>query len=141
MANYGQLFEYIESQLEQDGVECDHTLRHTKDFAEMHDLRFDGLCRVLKDMGGYCDCEVLLNVEGRIPSEDVIGEETFKTPAEIAIDKGFYCNCRLDGVPLSCEDAMTAQKEGHDVQMHVPCGRDDPHSMPDLNRASASECG
>lgn len=59
--NVQELFEYLEEQLDNTG--CDHTLHHTERWLK------DNLSpKVIKqsiaeitDMGGYCDCEVLLN--------------------------------------------------------------------------------
>ena len=118
---------------------CDHTLRFTKEFAEMHDLCFEDLSRILGEMGGYCDCEVLLNSQFLIPPEDVIGAETFKTPVGIAIEKGLYAHCRVDGQPVSFPEAMAGKKAGQKVEMWVPCGKDDPYAMPDVLRAIACQ--
>ena len=59
--NVQQLFAYLEDQLDTCG--CDHTLRSTEKWlkdnisAELHEK----VIEEIKDMGGYCDCEVLLN--------------------------------------------------------------------------------
>jgi len=59
--NVQELFEYLEEQLDNTG--CDHTLRHTRRWLEEH-LSKDKINEAIEeitDMGGYCDCEVLLN--------------------------------------------------------------------------------
>ncbi len=99
------------------GCACDNTLRLTEEFAEKHDLSFGDLAQILGEMGGYCDCEVLLNAEERIPGDEVIGEETFQTPYGVAIEQGWYCRFNVDG---EC----------------VPCSEADLYSMLDLNRAA-----
>jgi hypothetical protein len=132
---YGDLFAHLEQQLA-GGEECDHTLRLTKEFAEQHDLSFGELSQVFEDMSGRCDCKVLLNAEDRIPPEDPIGQESFKTPRQIAIEQGFYCHCHVDGKPVSFEEAVKAAQVGSSVEYWVPCMRDDPHAIPDLNRAT-----
>ena len=55
------LFEYLEEQLDDSG--CDHTLRHTERWLRenISQERIEGAVEEIKDMGGYCDCEVLLN--------------------------------------------------------------------------------
>ena len=59
--NERQLFAYLEDQLDTCG--CDHTLRSTEKWlkdnisAELHEK----VIEEINDMGGYCDCEVLLN--------------------------------------------------------------------------------
>ena len=59
--NVQKLFEYLEEQLEACG--CDHTLRSTEQWlkdnlsTELH----KNVIAEINDMGGYCDCEVLLN--------------------------------------------------------------------------------
>lgn len=140
MPTYGDLFDYLTSRPEgEEPRTCDHTLRFTKQFAEAHDLCFEDLSRILGEMYGYCDCEVLMNAAFRIPPEDVIGKETFKTPVQIAIEKGLYCNCLVDGKPASHAELVAAGRTGRKVEAWVPYGKDDPHAMPDVNRAIASQ--
>jgi len=55
------LFNHVDSALE--STECDNTLRHSLDFIQSHGLRDDVFISWLEDNGGYCDCEVLANVE------------------------------------------------------------------------------
>ncbi|MFD1147658.1 DUF2695 domain-containing protein [Saccharothrix hoggarensis] len=40
---------------------CDHTLRHTRTWVEAHDLDGEAIADGLAELGGYCDCEVVLN--------------------------------------------------------------------------------
>jgi hypothetical protein len=56
-----ELFDWIDEKLA--GADCDCTLRHTRDFIRMRGLDEAGVVEWLKDHGGYCDCEVLINVE------------------------------------------------------------------------------
>ena len=59
--NVQELFEYLEEQLDNTG--CDHTLHHTERWLK-DNISQDMIQKVIAeitDMGGYCDCEVLLN--------------------------------------------------------------------------------
>lgn len=59
--NVEALFEWLETQLDLTG--CDHTLRHTEQWLK-HRYSQEMVERIIAeimDMGGYCDCEVLLN--------------------------------------------------------------------------------
>lgn len=57
-----QLFDYIDSELKNTG--CDHTLRHSVTFLEKSKVpHIDQVISWLNDNGGYCDCEVIANVE------------------------------------------------------------------------------
>ncbi|MCI7813070.1 MAG: DUF2695 domain-containing protein [Lachnospiraceae bacterium] len=68
----GSLFDYVDAKLEENG--CDHSRRFTKQWLvenipqEQHEV----ILKELEDMGGYCDCEVMMNCyeeyeeEGRI---------------------------------------------------------------------------
>jgi Protein of unknown function (DUF2695) len=47
---------------------CDHTLKHTLEFAARHNLKIDGLVQWFNKYGGYCDCEVVINVEDECPA-------------------------------------------------------------------------
>lgn len=59
--NVQELFEYLEEQL--DDACCDHTLRHTEQWLKDHISKemIESVIAEITDMGGYCDCEVLLN--------------------------------------------------------------------------------
>lgn len=41
---------------------CDHTVRHTRAFLKERGLPIRRTLSWLRDRGGYCDCEVYLNV-------------------------------------------------------------------------------
>lgn len=58
------LFECLDSKLTEAG--CDDTLRFTKQFAESNQLPYESLKAWLAVLGGYCDCEVLANVEEKV---------------------------------------------------------------------------
>jgi hypothetical protein len=49
--------------LTRDGVpECDHTLRETRAFLKARKIKASSVVEWLQQHGGYCDCEVRLNV-------------------------------------------------------------------------------
>ncbi len=55
------LFEYVEIRLQDEG--CNHTHRFTQAWLDenIDFMKHDAILSELEDMGGYCDCEVLLN--------------------------------------------------------------------------------
>lgn len=59
--NVQKLFEYLEEQL--DNSCCDHTLHHTEQWLKenISQEMIESVIAEITDMGGYCDCEVLLN--------------------------------------------------------------------------------
>ena len=58
------LFDYLDDKLlEQD---CDDTLQYTKQFATETQVPYEPLRDWLATEGGYCDCEVLANVEEKL---------------------------------------------------------------------------
>jgi Protein of unknown function (DUF2695) len=68
------LFNYVDSQL--DSAECDHTLRHVRDFIRSRELPEEAVVSWLENNGGYCDCEAVMNtdqvVEEAVPGYDDI---------------------------------------------------------------------
>ena len=54
------LFDYLDNALE---TGCDHTLAHTRAFLKSHKIDETAVIPWLAEFGGYCDCEVLANVE------------------------------------------------------------------------------
>ena len=61
---FKELFNYIDTGLESDG--CDDTLKYTKKFLENNNLPLKKIIEWLEENGGYCDCEVLANIEDKI---------------------------------------------------------------------------
>jgi hypothetical protein len=59
--NAQELFEYLEEHIDNFG--CDHTLRYTEQWLAEHFSAeiIENIVAEITDMGGYCDCEVLLN--------------------------------------------------------------------------------
>lgn len=56
-----KLFHYLEIQLE--NTPCDHTLCHTEQWLKenLPPEKIHGVIAEMKEMGGFCDCEILLN--------------------------------------------------------------------------------
>ena len=44
---------------------CDHSLRHTSDFLRQRGIEIEPVAVWLREQGGYCDCEVIANVEDK----------------------------------------------------------------------------
>jgi hypothetical protein len=55
-----ELFDHLDVSL---AVGCDHTLRYTTGFIERKRMDVLRVRQWLREHGGYCDCEVLANVE------------------------------------------------------------------------------
>jgi hypothetical protein len=60
-ADLAALFERLDARLSDH--DCDHTLRHTEAFLAERALNAAAVLPWLRESGGYCDCEVLANVE------------------------------------------------------------------------------
>jgi hypothetical protein len=60
-AIFRELFDHLDENL---GDECDHSLTMTTEFLKGKGIEnIDKVVEWLNDNGGYCDCEVLMNVE------------------------------------------------------------------------------
>ena len=57
------LFQHLEDAL--GAEECDHSLVHARSFLASRSLPEAKIVRWLERSGGYCDCEVLMNVRAR----------------------------------------------------------------------------
>ena len=55
-----ELFDYLDRP---ECPACDHTLKETTDFLRSRALKPDLVVPWLREHGGFCDCEVLANVE------------------------------------------------------------------------------
>ena len=49
--------------LDRGGIECDHTFRETTSFLEARGLSVGRVTAWLREYGGFCDCEVIYNVD------------------------------------------------------------------------------
>ncbi|GAA3041452.1 DUF2695 domain-containing protein [Kitasatospora albolonga] len=56
-----ELLDDLDERLEESG--CDHTLRHSRAWAEAGAREWSALEAGLRALGGHCDCEVLANVD------------------------------------------------------------------------------
>jgi hypothetical protein len=63
-----ELFDYLDRP---NPPPCDHTLRDTIRFLEKKKLDVQRIVPWLKEHGGYCDCEVIYNVDDKFA--DLIG--------------------------------------------------------------------
>jgi hypothetical protein len=61
---FESLFSYLDEVLEDHG--CDDTLKYTEKFLNDNELPMEKSLNWLRDNGGFCDCEVLSNVEDKI---------------------------------------------------------------------------
>jgi hypothetical protein len=53
---------------------CDHSLRHARAFMTDHELDEDKVVHWLNGQGGFCDCEVVLNVSQTLSRVTGCGE-------------------------------------------------------------------
>ncbi len=67
------LIEFIESKLEVGS--CDHSLKLAIEWANRENYDNDNLVDILEENGGYCDCEVVMNLSGE---QDLILENEEK---------------------------------------------------------------
>jgi hypothetical protein len=59
---FQSLFDFLDDEFEKNG--CDDSLKMTKQFLETnHITNIEEVKNWLKENGGFCDCEVLYNVE------------------------------------------------------------------------------
>lgn len=61
LVDLAALFDFLDLHLERSG--CDHTLQGTRHFLHIRGLDADMIIPWLAASGGFCDCEVLANVE------------------------------------------------------------------------------
>jgi Protein of unknown function (DUF2695) len=55
------LLDYLAEELGKQS--CDHTTRHAEQWAESHGIDWAELAGGFQELGGYCDCEIVLNVQ------------------------------------------------------------------------------
>ena len=59
-----ELMNHLDDHLSQNG--CDHTLNKSQAFLEANNLPIESTLNWFRENGGYCDCEVLANIEDKI---------------------------------------------------------------------------
>jgi Protein of unknown function (DUF2695) len=57
---YRSLLNYIDEMLAMQG--CDNTLSHSQTWARAHGVGWAQLSRGLRSLGGFCDCEIGMNM-------------------------------------------------------------------------------
>lgn len=63
-----RMIEFVDQRLQAEA--CDHTYRFTADWSRANNVDWDDLLDALERRGAFCDCEVVLNIEGAKLSED-----------------------------------------------------------------------
>jgi len=64
-----ELFDFLDAQLSD--AECDHSLRLTRQFMQLKGINESRVIPWLEKNGGYCDCEVIANVEEAVSDTTV----------------------------------------------------------------------
>ena len=60
-AQLESLLDYVDATVGSEG--CDHTRRATDAWATLHGVDLERLHEGLEEYGGFCDCEVVMNVD------------------------------------------------------------------------------
>jgi hypothetical protein len=60
-----ELLDWVDQRV---GDGCDHTMRHTLEFIRERGFDEERVIAWLRQYGGYCDCEVAMNVEDSCPA-------------------------------------------------------------------------
>jgi hypothetical protein len=59
-AQFRSLLNYVEEMLAMQG--CDNTLAHAQTWARAHGVAWSRLGPTLRSLGGFCDCEIAMNI-------------------------------------------------------------------------------
>jgi hypothetical protein len=60
-AQLESLLDHVDAAVASEG--CDHTRRATDAWAAQHGIELDRLHEGLEEYGGFCDCEIVMNVD------------------------------------------------------------------------------
>jgi len=67
---FRQLFDFLDKKLADDG--CSNTLSLTTKFLKQNNIACETVLDWLRKNGGYCDCEVLANVEEKFEDDAIL---------------------------------------------------------------------
>ena len=67
---FSKLFDFLDEHMDDD-VGCKHDLQLTSDFLNNNNIAIEPVLSFLREHGGYCDCEVLGNVEGKFMDDAI----------------------------------------------------------------------
>jgi hypothetical protein len=141
---YQDLFDYLKQRIDAEDDQWEEGMPpadwaidfvFTKEFAKKHGLFWGELLQTLEDRGYCSDEDLLCFAVLQIPGHEIIGQESFKTPREIATEKGLYCHPQVNGKPVSPHEAFEAQEAGVPHEWDVPCTKDAPYARLDIDRA------
>jgi hypothetical protein len=111
--------------LEDPTTGCDGTLRHTRAFAEEHNLDFG---RLVARLAAYslrkeirCDCDWSVNITSRewLPPDRTIFHEGVPTPTEVDQKFGWYCRTGPDGKVACSKEDQGAEPDLERVYQHL----------------------
>ncbi|WP_112264980.1 DUF2695 domain-containing protein [Lentzea terrae] len=58
-AQLTDLVQFVDALVAEEG--CDHKFRHTRRWADEQRLAWNPIANALEELGGFCDCEVVMN--------------------------------------------------------------------------------
>jgi len=67
---FRQLFDFLDEHMVEDGG-CNHDMQLTSDFLSNNNVAIEPVLSFLREHGGYCDCEVLGNVEEKFMGDAI----------------------------------------------------------------------
>ena len=67
---FRQLFDFLDEKLTDDDA-CSHELSLTTEFLNINNISVEPVLSFLEEHGGYCDCEVLGNVEEKFQDDAI----------------------------------------------------------------------
>ncbi len=73
METLKELVFYLEDQIEGAGRACDHSTAMAEKWMSARRIEASPLLAWLDDIGGHCDCEIVLNVPGNYLLADLFG--------------------------------------------------------------------
>lgn len=116
-----QMIDFVDAHVGRDG--CDHTHRFVSQWCQEHNIVWDDLLDALEQRGAFCDCEVVLNLQGSNLSlesnpDDVDCENRWLLPP------GFTCTLETTNRILVARTGIGRNNYATDGEWLVPAPLD-----------------
>jgi hypothetical protein len=118
-ARVEHLISFVDRHVRRDG--CDHTLRFAEEWAREEAVDWHDLLDILEANGGFCDCEVVLN----LPDDTVLQSPPASQPAERTnpwlLPPGFTCDpSAIFTKVIVCQAGIGQNTYANDGELLVP---------------------
>lgn len=113
------LIAFVDRRVRSDG--CDHTLRFTEEWARQESIDWHDLLDILEENGGFCDCEVVLNLPDGAELQSPPAPKPAERPNAWLLPPAFECEpSSVFSKVIVCQEELGRNTYAREGELLVP---------------------